>query len=87
MLRVFKNRVLRRIFGTEGEEATECWRELHKGELHEMHGSPNMTTVITGKKEKCVGQVACTGENRTVYTVLVEKSEGKRTPGRSWIKW
>lgn len=61
-----------------GEEATECWRKLHNEVLHDMYCSPNMTTVINGKKEKHVGQVACMGEKRTVYTVLVEKIEGKR---------
>jgi hypothetical protein len=32
-LRVFENRVLRRIFGTKKDEVTEEWRKLHKRSL------------------------------------------------------
>jgi hypothetical protein len=40
-LRVFENRVLRRIFGSKRDEATEEWRELHSGELHNFYSSPD----------------------------------------------
>jgi hypothetical protein len=33
-MRVFENRVLRRIFGPEGKEVAGCWRKLHNMELH-----------------------------------------------------
>jgi hypothetical protein len=35
-LRVFENRVLRRIFGPKGNEVTGEWRKLHNGELHNL---------------------------------------------------
>jgi hypothetical protein len=38
-LRVFENRVLRRIFGTKGDEVTGEWRKLHNEELHDMYSS------------------------------------------------
>jgi hypothetical protein len=45
-LRVFENRVLRRIFGPRREEATGEWRRLHNEELNGLYSSPNTTRVI-----------------------------------------
>ena len=39
-LRVFENRVLRRIFGPKRDEVTGEWRELHNEELNDLHCSP-----------------------------------------------
>jgi PAS domain-containing protein len=39
-LRVFENRVLRRIFGTKRDEVTGGWGELHNEELHNVFSSP-----------------------------------------------
>jgi hypothetical protein len=36
-LRVFENRVLRRIFGPRRDEVTEGWRKIHNEELHNLH--------------------------------------------------
>jgi hypothetical protein len=36
-LQVFENRVLRRIFGSKGDEVTGKWRKLHNGELHNLY--------------------------------------------------
>jgi hypothetical protein len=48
-LRVFKNKVLRRIFGLRKEEITGEWRQLHNEALHNLHSSPNSYYyVITG---------------------------------------
>jgi hypothetical protein len=44
-LRVFENRVLRRIFGPEGEEDGQ-WRKLHNDELRNVYSSPNIFRVI-----------------------------------------
>jgi hypothetical protein len=41
-LRVFENRVLRRIFGSERDEVTGRWRKLHNEELHNLHSSPSI---------------------------------------------
>jgi hypothetical protein len=41
-LRVFENRVLRRIFGPKGDEVIGGWRKLHNEELHNLYGSPDM---------------------------------------------
>jgi hypothetical protein len=39
-LRVFENRVLRRIFGPKRDEVTGGWRKLHNEELHNLYSSP-----------------------------------------------
>jgi hypothetical protein len=41
-LRVFENRVLRRICGTKRDEVTENWRKLHNKELHNLYSSPDI---------------------------------------------
>jgi hypothetical protein len=41
-LRVFENRVLRRIFGPKRDEVTGEWRKLHYGELHNLYSSTNI---------------------------------------------
>jgi hypothetical protein len=45
-LRVFENRVLRRIFGPKRDEETGGWRKLHNEELHNLYSSPSITRVI-----------------------------------------
>jgi hypothetical protein len=41
-LRVFENRVLRRIFGSKGDKVTGEWRKLHNEELHNLYSSPDI---------------------------------------------
>jgi hypothetical protein len=41
-LRVFENRVLRRIFGPKRDEVTGKWRKLHSEELHNLYSSPDI---------------------------------------------
>jgi len=48
-LRIFENRVLRRIFEPKRDEATEEWRILHKEELHYLYSSTNIKRVIKPK--------------------------------------
>jgi hypothetical protein len=45
-LRVFENKVLRRIFGSERDEVTGEWRRLHNAELYSMCSTPNVICVI-----------------------------------------
>ena len=45
-IRVFENRVLRRIIGPKWDEVTEKWRKLHNEELNDLYPSPNIVRVI-----------------------------------------
>jgi hypothetical protein len=45
-LRVFENRVLRRIFGPKRHEGTEEWRKLHNEELCDLYSSPSIIRII-----------------------------------------
>jgi len=48
-LTVFKNRVLRRMFGPNREEGVGDWRKLHNEELRNLYASPNKTSVIKSR--------------------------------------
>jgi hypothetical protein len=45
-LRVFENRVLRKIFGPKRDEVTGEWRRLHNEELYDLYSSPCIIRVI-----------------------------------------
>jgi hypothetical protein len=81
-LRIFENRVLRRIFGPKREE-DGSWRKLHNDELHSLYSSPNIVRVIKSRRMRWAGHAARMGEGRGVYRVLVGRSEGKRSLGTS----
>jgi hypothetical protein len=77
-LRVFENRVLRRIFGLKRDEVTGEWKKLHSGELHNLYSSPDIFRQIKSRRMRWAGHVARMGEGRNVYRVLVGKPEGKK---------
>jgi hypothetical protein len=49
-LRVFENRVLRRIFGPKRDEVTGKWRRLHNKELYALYSSTNIIRVIKSRR-------------------------------------
>ena len=75
-LRVFENRMLRRIFGLKRDDVTGEWRKLHNEELNNLYSSPNTLRVIKSRRMRWAGHVACMGERRGMYRVLVAKPEG-----------
>jgi hypothetical protein len=82
-LRVFENRVLRRVFGPKRDEVTGEWRKLHTLELNDLYSLPNTVQVVISRRIRWAGHVARRGEGRGVHRVLVEKSEGKRPLGKT----
>jgi hypothetical protein len=68
-LRVFENRVLRRIFGPKRDEATGEWRRPHNEEVNDLYSSPNIIRVIKSRRMRWAGQVACMGEKRGAYRI------------------
>jgi hypothetical protein len=49
-LRVFENRVLRRIFGPKRDEVTGVWGKLHNEELNDLYRSPTILRVIKSRR-------------------------------------
>jgi hypothetical protein len=65
-LRVFENRVLKRIFVPKRDEVTGEWRKLHNEELHNLYSSPDIFRKIKSKRMRCAVHVAGMGEERIV---------------------
>jgi hypothetical protein len=86
-LRVFENRVLRRVFGPKREEVTGEWRKLHNEELSDLYSLPNIVWVVKSRRMRWAGHVARMEEGRGVYRVLVGKPGGKRPLGRPRRRW
>jgi len=86
-LRVFENRVLRKIFGPKRDEVTGGWRELHNEEFNDLYSSSSIVQVIKSRRIRWAGNVARMGERRGVFRVLVGKPGGKRPLGRPRRRW
>ena len=67
-LRMFENRVLRRIFGLKRDEITGEWRKLHKEELNDLNSSHKIVQVIKSRRMRWAGHVARRGGRVEVYT-------------------
>jgi hypothetical protein len=85
-LRVFENRVLRRIFGPKREE-DGSWGKMHNDELLGPYSSPNIVRVIKSRRMRWAEHVVRMGEGRGVFRVLGEISERKRPMGRPRRRW
>jgi hypothetical protein len=81
-LKVFENRVLRRIFGPKRDEIMGEWRKLHNKELRDLYSLPSIIRIIKSTKMSWEGHVARVGEKRNAYRLPVRKPEGKRLLGR-----
>jgi hypothetical protein len=63
--------VLRRIVGPKRDEVTGEWRRLHNKKLNDLY-----SWVVNLRRKRWMRHVACMGERRSVYRVLVVKPEG-----------
>jgi hypothetical protein len=86
-LRVFANRVLRRIFEPQGEEVAREWRRLHHKELYALYSSPDIIRVIKSRRLRWAEHIAYMGERGRAYRILLGKPEGRRPLGRLRRRW
>jgi hypothetical protein len=86
-LRVFENRVLRRLFGPKRDKVKGEWRKLHNGEVHNLYSSRDIIRHIKSRVMRWEGHVACMGEGKNVFRVLVGKPKGKRPLERPRCRW
>ena len=83
---MFENKVLTRIFGPKRDEVTGEWRKLCTELDNDLYSTPNIIGVIKSRRMR--GEARSTyGKIRGVYSVLVEKSKGKRPLGRPRRRW
>jgi hypothetical protein len=74
-LGAYENTVLNFIFGPKREKVARGWRRLHNEELHNLYTSQNITAT-KWRRVTLVGHVACMGELRISYRILVGTPEG-----------
>jgi hypothetical protein len=77
----------RRIFGPKRNEVTGGWRKLHNEKLHGLYSSPGIVRVIKERRMRWAGHVACMGEVRGAYNILIGRPEGMRPLGRPGRRW
>jgi hypothetical protein len=85
-LRVFENRIQRRIFGRKRDENGEC-RRLHNEEIHSLNRLPTIVRVIKSKRLRWAGHVARMEEGRSAFKYLTGKPTGKRPLERPRRRW
>jgi hypothetical protein len=79
-LKVFENRVPRRIFGPKRDEVVGGWRKLHNEQLHSLYCLPNM--MINSRRMSWTWHAAHMGEQGNAYRIFVRKLKGKEPLGR-----
>jgi len=86
-LRVFENKVLRKIYGSKRDEMTGEWRRLHNEELHGLYDSPDDVKIMKSRRLRWAGHVARMGKKRRLYSILVGRPGGRRPLGRPRRRW
>ena len=66
-LRVFKNKVLRKIFGAKRDKIAEEWRKLHNAELHALYSLSNIIRNLKLRRLQWAGHVAHKDQSRNAY--------------------
>jgi hypothetical protein len=81
-LRLFENRLLRRIFGPKRDEVMGGWRKLHNEEHRDFYSSPSKIRTIKSRRMRLVWHAARMREKRNAYRLLVGKTDRRRPLGR-----
>jgi hypothetical protein len=87
VLRVFENRVLRRIFKLKRHEMMGGWRKLHNEGLRDLHSSSSIIRMLKLRRMKWVGHIVQMGDKRKAFRLLLEKPEEKRPLRRLGHRW
>jgi hypothetical protein len=74
---VFKNRVLRRTFGSRRDEVIGSWLKLYNEELHNLHSSPSIIRMTKSRRMRWVRLISRMWEKRNAYRILVRKPEDR----------
>jgi hypothetical protein len=94
-LRLFENRVLRRILGLKRDGVTGEWRKVHNEELNDLYSSPTIVRVIKSRRMRWAVHVACMGERRGEVEIGFwwenlrkgDHLEDPRVGGRIILRW
>lgn len=85
---MFKNTVLRNIFGPGRQKVTGNWRKLQgEEELHNFCTSRDINEIVKSKLMRWSACVTHIGQKRNACRILVGKSEGNRPPTRPRHRW
>jgi len=85
--------MLRRIFVPKRDEVTRESKKLHNEELNDLYSSPNIIWVIKSRRMKWAVHLACMGERKFAYRILIGKPEEKShsedpgVDGRIILRW
>jgi hypothetical protein len=79
-LRVFENRVLRKIFGPKRNEVAGDLKKMHNEEFHNVYSSPSKIRMMKAKSMKSVGHIARMGRRR-MHIGCWRESQKKETLG------
>ena len=78
--------MLREIFGPKGDDVSGELRRLHNEELNDLY-TPNIIQVIKSRRMRWVRHVACVGDQRGAYLVLMRIAEGTQPFGKPTHRW
>jgi hypothetical protein len=78
-LKMFENRMLRRIVGSKTDKVMGGWRKLHNEELHNLCSPPNMIRMVKLRRMRCEWHVARMWAKHNAHRILVGKQQGKRS--------
>jgi hypothetical protein len=78
-LKVFENRVLRKLFGPKRYEVIGGWRKLHNEEFRNFYSSPDLIRIIKSRRMRWAGHVALMGR-RGMHIRFCRRKETTRKP-------
>lgn len=86
-LGAFENRVLREVFGPQGNEIIEDWRNFHNEELHNFYLSSGVIRMTKSGRIRWVGHIADMGDKKNAYRFFLVKPKGNKLLERYRCRW